>query len=115
MINKHIIQLIHLLQLTSFIWLKFLVSTKTYIITSIIHCILLIVSWYIFEGKYILVILEKNDKDNSEHKLENNFIYRIFKFFGVKLNVTQESYNKTLHLIVYIMLLVYSYIYFKNY
>jgi dolichol kinase len=114
MINKHIIQLLHLLQLTSFIWLKFLVSTKTYIITSIIHCILLIVSWYIFDGKCILVLLEKDYKDNSNHKVEDNFIYRIFEFFGVKLNVTKDKYNKILHLIVYIMLLVYSYIYLFN-
>lgn len=115
MINKHIIQLIHLLELTSFIWLKFIVSKKTYIVTCIIHCILLIVLWHVFDGKCILVLLEKNYKDNSEHKVEDNFIYRILEFFGIKLNVTQESYDKTLHMIAYILLLYYSFIYFKNY
>jgi hypothetical protein len=70
--------------------------------------------WYIFDGKCILVLLENNYKDNNEHKVEDNFIYRIFKLFGVKLNVTRDKYNKILNLIVYIMLLIYSYIYLFN-
>jgi hypothetical protein len=114
-----LVQIIHLLQVTDFIWLNKIVDYKTYLLLIMFDKLCTMILWIIFNNRCILTIIEQylkgGGKRANDMNINNCFVYRLFKMFGIELKITRKLYNKILWIISYVIFVIFFIIYFNKY
>ena len=109
MIKVLLLKIFHFLLSISFIWTYFILPYNYYLLVNILVFFMVLAGYTIYNDKCVLVLLEYEMQNKEYKSLNDGFIYRTLKTFGITVN--PEILKKIMKLFLIFMLMIYCYNY----